>query len=88
MQPRHGFRVPGNSAQNILARPVGNVFVQPQLGPFLFAQKLLVLGRQMKRQFAEKENLPALGQLAIGPRARFLLLGAQSSRRGTYSLPP
>jgi len=49
--------------------------VEPQLRPFLFAQKLLVLDGQMKRQLAEKQDLPALGQLAVGPRARFLLLG-------------
>ena len=76
MQPLHRRRVPGNAAQNILARPVRDVLVHPQFGPFLLAQKFLVLQRQIEGELAKKKYPPALGHLAIRPRARFVLLGS------------
>jgi hypothetical protein len=65
MDPLNRIRVAGNSAQHIFSRPVRNVFVHPQLSPFLVAQKFLVHCGECEGRFSKLKDLPALEHFAV-----------------------
>src|ERR1700733_12148451 len=56
----HRLAVARDSAQQILTRPVRNVFVHSHLRPLLLEKKLLIGRRQVERWLAKEKYLAAL----------------------------
>ena len=54
-----------DASQNVIARPVGNVFVHAQFGPLGGQQELAISRREAEGRLGKIEHLTALERLAI-----------------------